>query len=186
MTWSAPNCDTNAKFRADAVVVTCAPRKRASCIAKMPTAPAPPCTSTCSPAWSPARSNSPCHAVNAPIGTEAASICVKRGGFWATLLACVTQCSAIAASANQSFMPYTSWPISKPAVSPPTAAMTPENSCPGTAPLRFSPSRLPEAVLNRSSPHDSLTLLEHLWQVYDRDLYNLRIYRALDEDHPAF
>jgi hypothetical protein len=64
--------------------------------------------------------------------------------------------------------------------------MTPENSCPGTARLRFSPSRLPEAVLNRSSPHDSLTLLEHLWQVYDRDLYNLRIYRALDEDHPAF
>jgi len=66
--------------------------------------------------------------------------------------------------------------------------MTPENSCPGTARLRFSPSRLPETLLNRLSPHDSLTLLEHLWHVYDcnRDLYNLCIYRALDKDHPAF
>src|SRR5262250_1143017 len=58
-------------------------------MAKRPTAPAPPCTSTRSPVWSLARSNTPCHAVSAPMGTEAASTCVKPVGFGAILLGCV-------------------------------------------------------------------------------------------------
>ena len=62
---------------------------------------------TRSPARNPARSNNPCHAVRAPIGTDAASAWLRRWGFGAMLDNCATQYSAVAPSANQSFRPKT-------------------------------------------------------------------------------
>ena len=108
---------------------------------ELPTAPPPPCTSTCSPACSPARSNNPCHAVNAPIGTDAASTWVRRVVLSdAARLRDAILCHGVLGEPVVHAVYF--WPISKPAVSPPTAAMTPENSCPGFARLRFSPSFL--------------------------------------------
>ncbi|PYQ33868.1 MAG: hypothetical protein DMF55_10815 [Acidobacteria bacterium] len=56
----------------DAVPMTWAPFHRASCTAKLPMPPAAPWISTFCPVRSPPTSKSPCHAVSAAIGTEAA------------------------------------------------------------------------------------------------------------------
>src|SRR5262249_24588 len=94
--------------------------------------------STHSPTCSWARSNRPCQAVNASIGTHAASTWVSRAGLGAIADGGARQNSAVAPCAYQSFMPNTSWPT-MPSASTPTAAMAPENSCPGMAWRRFSP-----------------------------------------------
>src|SRR5215831_8159122 len=94
--------------------------------------------STRSPACSWARSNKPCQAVNASIGTDAASTWVSRAGLRAIAEGGAQQNSAVAPWAYQSFMPNTSSPTAASAPAP-TAAMVPENSCPGMAWRRFSP-----------------------------------------------
>src|SRR5215510_13739249 len=88
--------------------------------------------STRSPACSWARSNKPCQAVNASIGTDAASTWVSRAGLGASADGGAQQNSAVAPWAYQSFMPNTSWPT-MPSAPTPTAAMAPENSWPGMA-----------------------------------------------------
>src|SRR5262245_14607128 len=94
--------------------------------------------STRSPACSWARSNRPCQAVSASIGTDAASTWVSRAGLGAIADGGAQQNSAVAPWAYQSFMPNTSWPT-MPSAPTPTAAMAPENSWPGMAWRRFSP-----------------------------------------------
>src|SRR5262249_33838862 len=94
--------------------------------------------STRSPACSWARSNKPCQAVNASIGTDAASTWVSGAGLGAIADGGAQQNSAVAPWAYQSFMPNTSWPT-MPSAPTPTAAMAPENSCPGMAWRRVSP-----------------------------------------------
>src|SRR5215470_7667886 len=94
--------------------------------------------STRSPACSWARSNKPCQAVNAAIGTDAASTWVSRAGLVAIADGGAQQNSAVPPWAYQSFMPNTSWPT-LPSAPTPTAAMAPENSWPGMAWRRFSP-----------------------------------------------
>src|SRR5262245_35973906 len=94
--------------------------------------------STRSPACSWVRSNKPCQAVNASIGTDAASTWVSRAGLGAIADGGARQNSAVAPSAYQSFMPNTSSPTT-PLAPGPTAAMAPENSWPGMAWRRFSP-----------------------------------------------
>src|SRR6516165_742595 len=94
--------------------------------------------STRSPACSWARANKPCQAVNASIGTDAASTWVSRAGLGAIADGGAQQNSAVAPWAYQSFMPNTSWPT-MPSAPTPTAAMAPENSWPGMAWRRFSP-----------------------------------------------
>src|SRR3954449_5630892 len=94
--------------------------------------------STRSPACNWARSNNPCQAVKAAIGTDAASTWVSRAGLGAIADGGAQQNSAVAPWAYQSFMPNTSWPT-MPSAPTPTAAMAPENSWPGMAWRRFSP-----------------------------------------------
>src|SRR3954462_14736014 len=94
--------------------------------------------STCSPACNWARSNKPCQAVKASIGTDAASTWDSRAGLGAIADGGAQQNSAVAPWAYQSFMPNTSWPT-MPSAPTPTAAMAPENSWPGMAWRRFSP-----------------------------------------------
>src|SRR6516162_9598077 len=94
--------------------------------------------STRSPACNWARSNRPCEAVNASIGTDAASTWVSRAGLGAIADGSAQQNSAVAPWAYQSFMPNTSWPTTTLAPGP-TAARVPENSWPGMARRRFSP-----------------------------------------------
>src|SRR3954447_25450935 len=85
-----------------------------------------------------ARSNKPCQAVNASIGTDAASTWVSKAGFESSADGKAQENSAVAPWACQSFMPNTSSPTAPPAPAP-TAAMVPENSWPGMAWRRFSP-----------------------------------------------
>src|SRR4030095_9032021 len=106
--------------------MTRAPQICANCTAYRPTAPAPPWTNTRSPGSSFARSISPCHEVKAPIGTEAAALWSKVAGFRAIFWGSVIQNSAVAPSANQSFMPYTWSPTSKSWTSLLIAVMTRE------------------------------------------------------------
>src|SRR6516162_1065194 len=94
--------------------------------------------STRSPACSCTRSNKPCQAVNASIGTDAASTWVSRAGLSAIADGGAQQNSAVAPSAYQSFIPNTSSPTA-PSAPAPTAAMVPENSWPGMAWGRLSP-----------------------------------------------
>src|ERR1700739_4578221 len=93
--------------------------------------------STRSFACSWARSNKPCQAVKASIGTDAASTWVSRAGLGVIADGGAQQNSAVAPWAYQSFMPNTSWPT-MPSAPTPTAAMAPENSWPGMAWRRFS------------------------------------------------
>src|SRR5215471_16222370 len=94
--------------------------------------------STRSPVCNWARSNKPCQAVNASIGTDAASTWVSGAGLGAIADGGAQQNSAVAPWAYQSFMPNTSRPT-MPSAPTPTAAMAPENSWPGMAWRRFSP-----------------------------------------------
>src|SRR5262249_35729921 len=94
--------------------------------------------STRSPACTWTRSNRPCQAVNASIGTDAASTWVSRAGFGAIADGGAQQNSAVAPWAYQSFMPNTSLPTA-PSAPAPTAAMVPENSWHGMAGCRLSP-----------------------------------------------
>src|SRR5262249_25414874 len=94
--------------------------------------------STRSPACNCARSNKPCQAVKASIGTDAASTWVSRAGLGAIAAGGAQQNSAVAPCAYQSFVPNPSWPT-MPSAPTPTAAMAPENSWPGMAWRRFSP-----------------------------------------------
>src|SRR5262249_28196436 len=94
--------------------------------------------STRSPACNCARSNKPCQAVKASIGTDSASTWVSRAGLGAIADGGAQQNSAVAPWAYQSFMPNTSWPT-MPSAPTPTAAMVPENSWPGMAWRRLSP-----------------------------------------------
>src|SRR5579871_1061093 len=73
------------------------------------------------------------------MGTDAASMWLSPAGLSATDCAGARQYSAIAPSANQSFMPNTSCPSSQPPAFSPIPATAPENSCPGIAFLRTSP-----------------------------------------------
>src|SRR5262249_20940710 len=90
------------------------------------------------PACSWARSNKPCQAVNASIGTDAASTWVSRAGLGAIADGSAQQNSAVAPCAYQSFMPNTSSPTA-PSAPAPTAAMAPQNSWPGIPWRRLSP-----------------------------------------------
>src|SRR5262249_27857864 len=77
-------------------------------------------------------------AVSASIGTDAASTWVNWAGLRAIPDGGAQQNSAVAPWAYQSFMPNTSSPT-MPSAPTPTAAMAPENSCPGMAWRRLSP-----------------------------------------------
>ena len=71
-------------FPVEAVAMTRAPRALAICTAKLPTPPEPPWMRIVCPGCNFATSTNACHAVNAPIGTAAASTKLRDLGFRAT------------------------------------------------------------------------------------------------------
>src|SRR5215472_14813306 len=81
MTRSAPMDRTIPTFPVLHTPVTSAPKDFAICTAKVPTPPAAPLIKTVCPAWIRPLSRSPCNAVSAAIGTEAACSNVTFSGF---------------------------------------------------------------------------------------------------------
>ncbi len=76
---------------------------------------------------------------------------VKQAGLGAIHSGRVMQYSASAPSANQSFIPYTASPALRPVTPSPTSAISPENSCAGTAAVPRVRGGIPLQFRNRNA-----------------------------------
>src|SRR5215471_12797026 len=85
ITSSAPIDRTISTFLVLHTPVTSAPNDLAICTANVPTPPAAPLIKTSCPGWICPLSRSPCNAVNAATGAEAACSNVTLGGFKANV-----------------------------------------------------------------------------------------------------
>ena len=139
---SAPRSRTKPASVLRPVAVTWPPRIAASWTANMPTPPAPPWTSTCSPGCRAAWSASACQAVSAAGGSVAAATWDSDCGLAARPTAGMTTYSAAAPSRSKSTRPITSSPTARPATPSPRPATVPDISWDGMTGVRSAPSRM--------------------------------------------